>query len=255
MKRKPRHVVNRAANTREDAASAAGGNTYRAPYPWRIAFAMLVGYLLATVPQVYLDQLIQSHVAFKPRHYPLAYLIAPIGGWVLVVTLYAVVRAPAHLQLLSLLPFIAGCTVSLPIFTPEVPHGNLLFVGIVWLLLGAVTIWVHAYPIMGLPKDSYRPTAQAQIEYVKAQSAVWKSIALGLLAAYLGVIVTLVRELHVANEALVSAPQDRFLLNGYINLEVTVMSLFMFVGPIYETVAKVLRTNQLLLEIHEPVTK
>src|SRR6266498_2116274 len=96
-------------------------------FPWRIATAMLAGYLLATVPQVILDPQLKSHVTYVKRYYPFAYLIIPIAIIVFTATVIIARFGRRQSRLVTAIPFIAGCALSAPIFRPEVPHGNLVF--------------------------------------------------------------------------------------------------------------------------------
>jgi hypothetical protein len=146
--------------------------------------------LLATVPQVILDPLFSSHVAFPNRHYPRAWLIAPIAVVLFIVTLLVSRKAHRHRYFFAMVPFLVACAISIPIFPPEIPHGNLQFVCGTWLLFSVVTVWIHEVPIVNPGDNNPSPTAQAQIEYIKEQTAIWKGCAFGLLAIYLAGIVT-----------------------------------------------------------------
>jgi len=220
-------------------------------FTWRFSTAMLAGYLLATVPQVVLDRRFQSHVLYPHRTYPFAYLIAPIAIFVFIGTMVLALRIRARNRLLVLVPFILGCALSAPIFKPEVPHGNLTFAGVVWTLIGMLTLWVHGARVTSPVQDGREVAPQACIEFIKEQTAFWKGIGYGLLAAFVGILVTLVQSLHAANAEFLSSRADLLLMARYINLEVALMSLFMLVGPLYEIALKILAAIHLLLEIHQ----
>jgi hypothetical protein len=219
-------------------------------FTWRFSTAMLVGYLLATVPQVILDPRFQSHAVHPHRWYPFAYMITPIAIFVFAATVVVALRIRTRHRLAALVPFIAGCTLSAPIFKPEVPHGNLLFAGVVWMLMGMLTLWAHGVRITNPLQDGREVAAQACIEFIKEQTAFWKGIGFALLAAFVGVLVTLVQSLHATNAEFLSSRADLLLMARYINQEVALMSLFMLVGPLYEIALKILATMHLLLEIH-----
>jgi hypothetical protein len=224
----------------------------KAMFPWRISLLMVIGYLLATVPQVILDPLFSHHVAYtNPRHYPFAWLIAPIAVILFVVTLVVSSKTHRRRYYLAMIPFFVACAVSVPIFAPEIPHGNLLFVCVVWLIFSAVTAWIHDRPIVSPADNNPKLSAQAQIEYIKEQTAIWKACTLGLLAVYLAGIVTATKELHDYDALLIKDPREVFFLWSYTNLELTIMSAYMFFGPIYEAAKKIMDTNQLLLNVSD----
>lgn len=222
----------------------------RSLFPWRFGGTMVVGYLLATVPQVIVDPLLRSHVNYPRRTYPFAYLITPIAIAVFVTTVITAFRSSPRARLTAMLPFIAGCVLSAPIFTPEVPHGNLVFVGVIWALLGCITLWVHGRRVIN-PMHCENVVAQARLEYIKEQTSFWKGLGYGLTAAYLGALITLVQGLHKANAEFVSSQEDLLLMARYINAEIAILSIFMFMGPLYEIANKVLSTTEMLLDVSE----
>ena len=219
-------------------------------FPWRIGITMVAGYLLATVPQVIIDPLLRSHINYPNRHYPFAYLIAPIAVAVFVVTVVIASRLSRRYRLAAVLPFIAGCILSAPIFAPEIPHGNLVFIGAIWSLLGSVTIWVQGYQVAN-PNLSGDVALQARMEYIKEQTSFWKGLGYGLIAAYLGALITLVQSLHRASSDFISSPRDLLIMDRYTNVEIAVLSIFMFVGPIYEIARKVLTTTEFFLDVKD----
>lgn len=209
---------------------------------------MLLGYLLATVPPVLLDPLLSSHVAFKARRYPGAlWWILPIAALLFASTLMLCVRTSKRRFIIAMLPFVTASLISIPIFRPEMPHGNLVFVCSAWFILGILTVWIHDQPIADPTAYTPLPALNAQIEYIKEQTAIWKAIATGLTAAYLAVLVTLTLALHANNKEVVTAKREIFILNEYSNTQVMLVSVFMLIGPIYESTKKILDTAKLLL--------
>ncbi len=218
-------------------------------FPFRLSLSVLVGYLLATVPQAILDPLLSSHIKYGSRTYPLAWWIVPIAT-AMFVTTFLIAKRPGKLRLvLVILPFVAACLLSIPLFGPELPHGNLVFVSAVWFLLALITVWIHNESIIDDLFSESVATSQARIEYIKEQMSIWKTIAIGLIVAFLGMVVTLTKELHANNATIVTTVQDLFLLNQYTNFSTTLMSLFMFTGPIYEAVKKIRPASTYLLTI------
>jgi hypothetical protein len=218
-------------------------------FRWKISIVMLVGYLLATLPPVVLDRKLLSHVAFPGRRYEHAGWIIPIATLLFIVTLGLSIYTPKRHYMLVTLPFVAACIVSIPIFRPEMPHGNLIFVGTAWFLLGALTVWIHIREIQNLAEHKPLAASNARIEFIKEETAIWKGIALGLGTGYLAIVVTLTLAFHTANKEIVTSPSDFFLLNQYSNFLLAFMSLFMFLGPIYESIVKMIQSNQRLLGV------
>jgi len=218
-------------------------------FAWRMAIAMLLGYLLATIPQVILDPLLFSHVAFHDRHYPQAWLVAPIAISVLITTFLAACRERKHRTVIVMLPFTVACVLSIPIFTPELPHGNLTFVFVVWLVLGMSTMWLHDLSLNNPADRVPLPAESVQIEYIKEQLAIWKACTFGIVALYLGLLVTTLKELHAFNHDIVEDKAEIFLLDIYNNFQVMMLSLFVLVGPLYEASMKVIAANGFLLSV------
>jgi hypothetical protein len=217
-------------------------------FRWKISITMLVGYLLATVPPVVLDQRLQSHVAFSGRHYKHAWLIFPIAVFSYIGTWRSMSTPKIRCGIITL-PFVVACILSIPIFRPEVPHGNLVFVGTAWCLLSILTLWIHAWEIKNPAQHWPLPASNARIDFIKEETAIWKGVALGLGTGYLAIVVTLTLAFHTANREIVTTPHDIFILNQYSNFQLAFMSLFMFLGPIYESIAKVIESNQRLLSV------
>ena len=68
---------------------------------------------------------------------------------------------------------------------------------------------------------------------------------------YLAGIVTATKELHDYDALLIKDPREVFFLWSYTNLELIIMSGYMFAGPIYEAAKKIMDTNQLLLNVSD----
>lgn len=148
-----------------------------------------------------------------------------------------------------MVPFLVACAVSIPIFPPEIPHGNLTFVCGTWFLFGIVTIWIHDFEVADPAVRNPKPVIRAQIEYIKQQTALWRAVAFGLVAIYLAGIVTAIRALHEVNLTVVPDKGEVWFLNQYSNLEMMLFSVFMFIGPIYEAAKKIMETNRLMLKV------
>jgi hypothetical protein len=226
-----------------------GPEGLKAIFPWRITVFILIGYLLSTVPQVILDPLFLSHRAYGARHYPVAWLIVPIAFVLFIVTLVVSSKTRRRRYWKAMIPFVVACAASIPIFPPEIPHGNLVFVSFTWFLFSIVTIWIHDLEVVNPAERNPKPVTQAQIEYIKQQTALWRTVAFGLIAIYLAGIVSAVQALHQVNATVVPNEREVWFLNQYSNLEMAIFSVFMMTGPIYEAAKKIVNTNLLLLSV------
>lgn len=112
--------------------------------------AYAIAYPLAVLPPIYIDPLIKSQIFYGPRHYAHWYLCIPIylGLIGAELFLFFFIRK-SHLKKLdgfgsvysSVGVFLISIVASLPIFLPELPHGNLLNVGSVTSFVSALTIF------------------------------------------------------------------------------------------------------------------
>jgi hypothetical protein len=221
-------------------------------FAWRMAILILVGYCLATVPQVILDARLKSDVNFPGgRQYQHAYLLFPIAVTVFFTSLAMALSASARLRLLTVVPFVIGCLVSAPIFRP-VPHGNLVFISSVWIVLCSLTIWIRGHRIANPAERVPQPAIQACVEYLKEHIAFWRGLGFALMVAYIGVVIGLVQSLNAANTQFLSDRRDLLLMDRYQNIAIALMSLFVLLGPLYEVATKVLAATELLLMTERP---
>jgi len=147
-------------------------------------------------------------------------------------------------------PFACAAIASIPIFKPEIPHGNLVIVSMVWSVLALITVWVHKTPVISPNEDSPAATHQAQIEFAKEQSTFWRTLLFGLLASYLAILVGSAKEVHhFNNDLLVKDAGETFLLNMNGTIQIGLMSLFVLVGPGLELGRKYLSANRVFLNI------
>ena len=103
-------------------------------------------YLLAVLPPTVIDHRLTSHSDFPPRYYPNAIYCAPIFVLAVVIVI-ELFKAKSSLRALygSVFVYVSAIIVSLPIFRPEFPHGNLLAVGTVSVILFSFTIFVWSF--------------------------------------------------------------------------------------------------------------
>ena len=194
-----------------------------------VAVVSAFGYLLATFPPSILDPLLTTHVRFPARQYKLAWLIWPIALCVLLITSIAISRARSRPRavLASTVPLSLACLASLPIFLPEMPHCNILFVGTIWLCITAGWIWMRATPPVYEKILADFVERNAQIEYIKEQLTFYRTLFFGLVAAYLSLIVTAFTTIHGINKAIATNDGQVFLMNINSNTQMSCISIFL----------------------------
>jgi hypothetical protein len=127
------------------------------------------GYCLAVGPPIFIDPILASHTVYPSRHYPHALFCVPIYV-ALIGVVGVLLRSSSRILVLylSVCIFTISIICSFPIFVPEVPHGNLLAVGLTTALLAAFTIFVWSM-CDRMTKDSMSPdvSGEAGFEYLK----------------------------------------------------------------------------------------
>ncbi len=199
----------------------------------------LLGYLLATVPQLVVDPKLTSHVRFGAREYP-------YGWWVLLIA-SAVAAWSWHLAggcekgaslgkccFHGVLPLVVGALASIPIFAPEMPHMNLMFVSFSWTVLTVAGIGLRMLPSWLLDgiSASGREDAASR-EYVRECAILVRNILAGTVVAYFGFVITALKTLHHASTQIVSSKADMFLLVAYEDLAVLLLSAFFFFHVVF----------------------
>ena len=207
-----------------------------------IIFWNLIGYLLATVPPIVIDPKLTSHILFDPRKYSLGWLIIPISV-ILVITTYLVTRKKINSKARPIwvnLPFIVCLLLSLFIYFPEFPHGNLVFVGVAWLLFSVTNVYLQECKAIykdiekeGLPID-------VLIEYYKQHIFFWRSVTIALIAGFFAVIITLTGKMQDNARLFLSKEDEIFLQILYVNIQLSVFSLYFFFGPVFAAFRKAL---------------
>lgn len=134
---------------REGAATAGRPRSHadaaaRASLSVIIPFSNAFGYLLAAGHPVILDPMLKTRVGYHARTYPHAWLIAPLCALVLVGTWLAFRYVDMRRRWwTALVPFLLAAAATIPILTPEVPHGALLGDTPVWLAFTGLWLATH----------------------------------------------------------------------------------------------------------------
>ncbi len=226
-----------------------------------VALNSTFGYLLATLPPTMIDPLLPHRASLGALSYSYGWLIWPIALVLFVATLLLMYSAPANLYRLvaTVVPLGVACIASLFILRPPFPHPNLLFMGTVWTSITAAWILIryslfhdNADMLVGVDKE-------ACLQFIREQLEFSRLFLLGLVGAYIGLIVTALNDVMAANTALFTKPvnaadakaiaNELLLVNNNSFVQFSVISLFVLFGPIVELARRRRQLSLLFLSI------
>jgi hypothetical protein len=211
-----------------------------------------VGYLCATVAPALLDPLLKSHVRFPGgRTYPRAWMIVPISLLVLLLTFLVAKYVPRGLRAIAVgVPLLlASACSNLLIFRRELPHGTLVDVTAVWLAIVGLWTWIH---------DSYAGLSDcfsegidrgAALEYLREKAGFYRTLAFGLVAGALALLVGAFVNSHSLYKEMLSDPREIFLMDRYNTTYIAIYMLLLFFGPIFESLKAWSRMGDLFLTL------
>ncbi len=200
-------------------------------WPPTVALAYAIGYLYATVPPQVLDPLLQSHVRYHAREYINNWYTGPLAAFVLIVTWLLAYRR-ANPLVLALPLATATLATNVLVFPEELPHQHVVFVTAVWSGFSATWVWIrYSYESALTTLDN---ATGSTLEYVKEQVTFFRTLAFGLVAAFLALLVAALVAMHQMSGSVVTDPSDAFLLLGLNSLTMAVFGLLGFFGPVQE---------------------
>lgn len=199
-----------------------------------VSVTVLYGYFLATFPQYIVDPKLTTHVCWGARTYTHFNYVFVIAVGLFVATFLTMTLVRRHRYSWVAIPMIVALTVSIPIFKPEMPHQNLLFVMAIWTAITTAAVWIHDTDI----REQEKIDKSIYLEYVKAQLQFWGTVSLSLLAAILTLVVSATTEAHKSNATVVTDPGDLFMLNMVTTVVLSSMTIYCLVGPIYQAAVK-----------------
>src|SRR6202035_2991599 len=174
-----------------------------------------LSYLLAVGAPIVIDPLLTSHVTYPSRHYPFAYLCAPIFVFLLIAE-FIILRLTKNLAALygSVAPFLAAILLSFPIFLPEFPHGNIFAVGSTTAFLSLLTMFVWSM-CNHISEDakSLTSTGQASFEYLKTLFAFARQGAFACVTLFGALFFAAFTTEFKYSETTVTEKSEVFLLN------------------------------------------
>ena len=178
-------------------------------FPLALAVASTLGYLHAAFVPTIVDARLKTIVTYPGgRTYPLAWLVplASVGVFflTLAITLYVPVRLRASL---AGGPFLLASVLSnIFILRAELPHIGLVCNTVVWLSIIGLWSWIHdSHPALQT-KVLLAADPEAALEFLKEESNFYRSLAFGLLAASLALVITAAAAVHSGSKELVGDP-------------------------------------------------
>jgi hypothetical protein len=215
-------------------------------FPWSYSSWTLLGFALAVVPPVVLDPMLHSHVGFEPRSYAYWWLFIPIGVSLFFVSTY-LLSSPRLKSFSPAWVFIAALFGSLFVLKPEFPHMNVVFVGIVWLLISTLWHWLRASR-GDVARARRIKDREVKLAYVNEEASFLRSLFLGAVGAYLSLLVGGVVALHAWNHDMLTDPREQLMMNQYSNIQFMLFSAYYFFGPLREIVDRRHRLVEMLLD-------
>jgi len=221
----------------------------------KLAFCQTFAFIWATVPPVIVDPLLFHHVRYGSRKYPMAFYYIISGSIVLLVSTFIAMSKTTRMWAV-LIPFVVVLLGALPFFTPELPHGNLVIVGLIWLVIAILTLWAKTYAITvgGKAKfESGEIDNASKIEYVKEMAFFWRTSLIGLAGSFIALTISWLSLTTNLNKETVGGHQDEaFVLDGMHIAGLLLCALILLICPLWEAMKKHRTVAELFFEIKPP---
>jgi hypothetical protein len=193
-----------------------------------------LGYGLAVGAPILIDPTLETHTVYPLRKYPNSWYCAPI--WIALISCEGVLLKLASrtsILYLSVCIFAVSIACSLPIFVPELPHGNLMAVGATTSLLCAFTIFVWSM-CDGMAKDATSSdiSGQAGFEYLKVLFTFARQGAFAGVTLFGVFFFAAFTTEFKYIEILVNSPADKFWLILNAAVQIAFYAIYAVVGPI-----------------------
>ncbi len=219
----------------------------------RIATLNSIGYCETVAVISYVDPRLSSHVLYGARIYTYGYFAIFLGLPLFIVT-YAMLRARrgrAWQCFGSCFPILITSAIAMPVFRPEVPHGNLTMWTLTFSASAMIAAWLrNSGPNLAFVSNPKIPL-QARLEGLKSMLAIWQTLTLGTGAAVLGALVPWGLAILHNNDAIVTKESERFILNSASIFQFGTVALALLIGPVRECIAQVLAIGAMFSAIRE----
>jgi hypothetical protein len=130
----------------------------------------ILAYLLAIFAPIVIDPQLASHVLFPNRVYPYKLFCLPILFFLVTTqAIFLLKRAQTTKQLYaSIVLFLFCIGLTVPVFLPEFPHGNVIIVGVATAILSALTAFVWSIGTAIVPEEDETTAGRETIDYIKS---------------------------------------------------------------------------------------
>jgi hypothetical protein len=218
-----------------------------------LAVASTLAYLHAAFVPTIVDSRLKTIVTYPGgRTYPLAWLVPPASVGVFFLTLLIALYVPARMRVwLGCVPLLLASVLSnVFILRAELPHIGLAVTTAAWLSILGLWTWIHD---SHLDTESVRRADKTSAtEFLKEQANFYRTLAFGLLAASLALVITAATAMHAGSKELVggsalqagaaqqstawvaSTRNDLFLYDQVNYTGVALCWLVMLFGPVLE---------------------
>ena len=217
----------------------------------RIALFNSVGFIFATAGTTYVDARLTSHVVYSTRNYPLGYWICFLAPVIFFLT-YLSLRKSMNNHWNIFLPVVILLTsglIALPVFLPEFPHLGVTS-PICWLaLLSLAVTWIRHEPIGGAFLQDSQIPCELKVERLKESITLWRTLATGFAIGYMALVIPAFSFFLSNNKQIVTKPDENSLLMVEEEIGFILFTVYVFLGIIYEAVAKATLAADLLLTI------
>jgi len=220
-------------------------------FPFLLALLHTTGYLHASLTVVLLDPQLKSHVRFPGgRTYPRAWMVPPAALLVFLLTFLVARYFPRLRVSLAAAPFvIVSAASNVVIFPQELPHTNIVFITSVWISILALWTWTHD-SYVGIEDSLARePESIGTLEYLKEKANFYRTMAFGLVAATLALLVTGLVSLHARSTNFLTDPREVYLLDQFSFADVSIFMLLILFCPIFEALKAWNRICDLFLSV------
>lgn len=217
----------------------------------KIAFFNCISYTLSVGLINWIDPKTTTHVTWGARYYPLGYWVLALSPVVFFGTYSGISRfTPLRLKyLFAWFPLALATVWVMPNFYPEVPHGNLN----VWMTLTCaisfVTTWVHFREIDTSFAHNNQIHVVARIERLKEWITFWRVLSIAAIGGYAALLIPWFDILWSYPQKVVKDPGEANLILYGGSIQLGLLSIYMFVGPILEMISKTLAVANALLKV------
>lgn len=207
-----------------------------------IAFWNGIGTLLAVGIPTFIDPLLEHHVRYGSRTYPLGKWVLLISLLVFCITLIlnATIKSPLKRKaLFTLFAIIIPTWALLPFFKPESPHFVVTVVPIFFGSISATVVLLRDYQIDFSYLLDSTVSIQTKLERLKIEYDYWYRLGLALLGTYGLFFVSFAVQSNKSIEIVTKEPSEIFLLNEWLWLVLIINAIWFLYGILGEIIKRI----------------